>query len=432
VNVRSRGQASGAPCGLLWAVLAVAFIARLAAVQVFIGWHAPPAVEPAADSRIHMALVRSLLGGHGFSLFGAPTGETPPLYIFLLAGLYRLFGDPAAVRIVQGGLGAADCALLYTIGSRLFNRTTALAGAALLAVYPLAVYLSSLHLTENLFLPLLLLVVLQSIRVAERPSPAAAAVLGALIGLCALTRAAFLGFFPLVVPWAMATWGWRHPVAYRSAAVVLLGAAILILPWTVRNAMVLHTFAPVQDNGGLMFWAGNNAAADGGITWPTWRTWTATRPPDTPLYGWTGLTQGRANRLYVREALAWIHGHPRAYVRLLARKFGRLYGFTKSQDREDLRVPRPVVLCHIAVLVSAALGLVLTRRRWRSLAMLALLIVFANATVLVFSGSTRYELPMLPSLVLYAGAAASAAGARVASALRPMFAAPVLKEASPS
>jgi 4-amino-4-deoxy-L-arabinose transferase-like glycosyltransferase len=408
VSGSSAPRQAGDPRGLLWPVLGLAVGVRLAAVQALIGFHTPAALEPASDSRIHIALVYSLLTGHGFSLFGAPTGETPPLYIVLLAGLYRLSHDPAAVRVFQALLGAVDCALLYAIGRRLFDPVTALVSALLLAVYPLAVYLAGLHLTENLFLPLLLLVVLQSIRLADRPTPPAAGLLGGLIGLGALTRAGFLAFLPFVLLWAVAVWGIRSGTTYRTTAFVVAAAAVVLLPWMIRNAVVLHTFAPVQDNGGLMFWAGNNAAADGGIVWPTRRTWTATRPPDTRLWGWTDLTSGQANRLYVREALAWIGGHPRAYLRLLGLKLGRLYGLTKSQDREALRVPRAVAILHYALLAAAAAGLALTRRRWRRYAILIALIVFTNVVVLLFSGSTRYELPMLPSVLLFSGAALSA------------------------
>jgi len=399
--VTDPGTAS--PRLLPWILFGIALVARLAAIHGTIGFDTPAVLEPAADSRIHMMLVQNLLSGHGYSLFGSPTGWTPPLYVFLLTGIYRLTDDPAVVRCLQAVLGAGDCVLLYMIGRRLFDRTTALVAAGIFSMYPMALYLAGLHLTENLFLPLLLVIIFQAVRVMQRPDPIGACVLGGLVGLAALTRAVFVGFLPLLFLWAMVNWGVRRLLTYQIAGLALLAAVTIILPWSVRNYIVLHDVVPVQSNGGLMFWVGNNPYADGGLIWPTARTWTATRLPDNMVYGWHNLTIAQENRLYLRTALSWIRNHPVSYLHLLPLKLMRLYGFTKAVAGQDVLVPLPVAIFQWGVLISAGLGLLLTIRRWRTLSFLLLLIVFTNVMVLVFSGATRYEVPMVPSLMLFSG-----------------------------
>ncbi|HKV45496.1 MAG TPA: glycosyltransferase family 39 protein [bacterium] len=407
--VRDLQAAEGEERLLLVALFLFALLVRVIMIAQTIGFHTPGTAEPAADSRIHLALVQSLLTHHGYSLNGRPTAITPPLYVFFLASLYRASADPALVRFVQAFLGAMGCVLLYAIGRRLVGPTTGVVAAVILGLHPLIAYLAGLHLTENLFLFLLLLVLLQSQRVAERPTPLAVAGLGGLFGLATLTRAVFLGFLPFVLVWAIGLWGWRNPVGYRVFALVAVAAAIVILPWTVRNYVALGALVPVQGNGGMVFWAGNNPRSDGQMVWPTGQTWADGPPPDDGMYGWRGVGPAEENRRYVGAAVSWIRHHPRDYLRLLAHKLERLYGFSRAADARELAVPFAVIAFHVGLLVAALGGLVVTVRRWKSVALLLGLIVFTNLTALLFSGGTRYSVPMMPSLIILAAAALTTA-----------------------
>jgi len=59
--------------------------------------------------------------------------------------------------------------------------------------------------------------------------------------------------------------------------------------------------------------------------------------------------------------------------------------------------------------VTALAGCLLAAPRWREFAILFLLVVFTNVTTLLFSGGTRYSLPMIPALVVFAAVAVTAA-----------------------
>ncbi len=391
---------------LVVAIFLFAVLVRLAVIGSTVGFHTPAGAEPASDSRIHITLVENLLAGRGYSLDG-PTAITPPFYIFFLTGLYRVLGDPAAVRLVQAVLAAAGCVMLYAIVRRVRDPATGLIAALLLSLYPLSAYLSGLHLTENLFLLLVLAFVLQALRVEERPTTMRAAGLGCLLGLAILTRAVFLAFLPFVLLWAAAVWGVRTARAYRVFGLAALTAALVVSPWTIRNYLVFHAFVPVQSNGGMVFWAGNNPHSDGGMVWPTRKTWTATPPPDDNMYGWRALSVDQENALYVRTALAWIREHPGDYVRLLGQKLVRLYGLTRAADHQGVTVPAAFGFIHAGFLVTALVGMRLMLQSWRPLFLLFGLVAFVNGTTLLFSGATRYAVPMIPSLLFFAAVALS-------------------------
>ena len=397
----------------VWAVFLFAVLVRVAVIGGSIGFYTPAPAEPAADSRIHFALVQNLLAGRGFSLQG-PTAITPPLYVFFLAGVYRVLDSPAAVRVLQALLGGLACVLLYAVARRLADPTTALVAGAVMGAHPLVAYLAGLHLTENLFLIFILLAVLQSTAVARWPRPGAAFSLGVLVGLAALTRAVYLFFIPLLLPWAMAQWGWRAPRAYRVFALATAGAVLVISPWTLRNYMVFRAVVPVQSNGGMVFWAGNNPLADGGMVWPSRGTWTNGAPPDDGMYGWRNHSLAEENRIYLRTAFAWIADHPQDYAHLLGRKLARLYGFARANDAPQPKIPFAADLAQAVFLVTAFAGALLTAPRWREFAILFLLAAFTNVTTLLFSGGTRYSLPMIPALIVFAAVAVTAAVSRSA------------------
>jgi 4-amino-4-deoxy-L-arabinose transferase-like glycosyltransferase len=396
---------------VVWLLFILAFLVRIVVIAQTIGLSTPASLEPAADSRIHIALVHNLLAGRGYSLAGAPTAITPPLYVYFLAGLYWLTGDPSVVRIVQAILGALGCVVMYALGRKLFDAWTGLIAGAVLAVYPLPAYLAGLHLTENLFLLLLLLVLWWALRVADHPASLGAAALGCMIGLAALTRAMFIAFVPFLFVWAVTVWGIRHTLTYRIVGLAVAGLAVVVLPWTVRNGLVFREIVPIQSNGGLVFWAGNNPAAAGGLVWPSRRTWTAGPPPDDGRYGWRGLTLAQDNRRYIGAALAWIRGHPGAYGRLLWRKLQRLYGFDRTSNGGDVRVPLAPAILESLFMALAFAGVCMSLRRWRTVSLFLTLIVFTNVIVLLFSGGTRYTIPMVPSVALFAAVAIARASA---------------------
>jgi 4-amino-4-deoxy-L-arabinose transferase-like glycosyltransferase len=79
---------------------------------------------------------------------------------------------------------------------------------------------------------------------------------GVLLGLATLTRAVGLFFIPLA---ALLVWLLARPRrgAWRGAALLLLGAALAVGPWTLRNALVHQRLIVVDTNGAISMWYGS-------------------------------------------------------------------------------------------------------------------------------------------------------------------------------
>ena len=76
---------------------------------------------------------------------------------------------------------------------------------------------------------------------------------GLLWGAAVLTRETVLYFLPVAALWL----AWRRKGGARRAAWLLAAAALVVVPWTVRNWLVFDAFVPVSTSGALNLWQGN-------------------------------------------------------------------------------------------------------------------------------------------------------------------------------
>jgi 4-amino-4-deoxy-L-arabinose transferase-like glycosyltransferase len=109
-------------------------------------------------------------------------------------------------------------------------------------------------MSEGLYTLLIAATLLAALRLRDRGDARSAALLGASVGLAALTRSEALLLFPLLVlPVALTRPGDR----LRLAAVSVVTAVVLIAPWTARNWVELDRPVLISTNDGTLL-AGAN------------------------------------------------------------------------------------------------------------------------------------------------------------------------------
>lgn len=354
-----------------------------------------------ADMRTYHLLAVTL-AERGYYGVEKPWSYRPPLYPFFLAAVYRAagIGWPAA-RIAQACLGALSAWLLLLLGRPLLTFPAALLAALLLALDPALVHLSGLLLSENLYVPLSLLLLLLLLRGLERGRPADFILAGAAGGFSALCRPSVLPFLLLaLVPCAA---GLRSGKADRPARIwgwglMLLSALVVIGPWTLRNYRVHRRFVPISTNGGVMLWMGLHPGASGDYDFPR---------EGNPLYGMTDEVE--RDRAGTRESLSFLRENPLEALALAGRKFLLFWEFFPSTGSGK---------AFALFLAAAAAGLVLSLKEWRRWLLIYLYAAsFLGNHLLVHSGY-RYRYALHPVLALFAAAALVALG----SLLRARFA----------
>jgi hypothetical protein len=188
-----------------------------------------------------------------------------PLYYLFLAGVMAVFGQHLLpIQLVQIALDVLCAVLTAQLGRRVAGPRGAWAGVAYALNFH-AIEQAPIPLTENIHTVLLLggvvLLVEEASRRAGRRDAGEGGgwrVLvagGVLIGLSALARSVSTMFVPAAAAWRW--WLGRDRDALLRAFAIAAAAAVAVVPWTIRNAVVTGDFIPVETNGIYNFYDDN-------------------------------------------------------------------------------------------------------------------------------------------------------------------------------
>jgi 4-amino-4-deoxy-L-arabinose transferase-like glycosyltransferase len=418
--VLSPARAGGpSPRGLLALVLA-AVLVRVA-LLVWFG-NLPIRIW---DEKDYDTLARSLAtrGEYAFTP-GVPTSLRPPLYPALVAGIYRVagVGNFLAVRAVQAVLSLGLVALVYLLARELFGRRIAAVAAVAMAFYPSFLGFNNLVLTEILFTTWLVAgtyCMLRGVRTGHLGWIAASA---AAFGLGALTRSTL---WPSFLPFGLwLAWAWRGTFVARLGAVGLYVAvfAAVLAPWTARNTRLEQTFQTVDCMGGRNLMMGNYEYTPLFRSWTTIelegpRNWFAVLRQAQPDIVQT--TQGQRDKVAMKYGVRYALAHPGQTAERAVVKFFDFWGLEReliAGAREGYFGPIPpgamiplavlIIGGYVLALFLGLFGLVLAPpedRRLHAFMLLAMALICGLHT-LTF-GHSRYHLPLVPLLLVYAAAA---------------------------
>jgi len=201
---------------------------------------------------------------------------------------------------------------------------------------------------------------------------------------------------------------------------LLAGVAIVVVPWTVRNAVALDRFVPISTGGGQVLFAGTYLPSDGDPEKVGAEV--VERHPE--LFGSRAVQRLRLEQILTRlaaqrypglesdKALArmgreqlWndVSEEPLEYAGFVATKVGRIWS---HGPREVMRMPLWEAL-HWALVAFGLLGLVVLacQRRWEAL-LLATIFLAITAISALLVASPRRVLVMMPLLAALAGSGA--------------------------
>ena len=344
----------------------------------------------------------------------------PPLYPLFLAAVYRVAGDARSpVACAQALMGATVSLFALGIARRLSGPRAGTVAGLLVACYPGLIVYTGLIMSENLFI-FLFTGALWLLARDRAPAPGTYAAAGALLGLACLTRSVLVGFIPLV-----AIWLWLRGER-RGGALCLVSALVVLAPWTARNCLCYRQFVPLDTYGGYNFLIGNNPDANGRQELPVldrlgetyWKEWRLDRGDGAHpeiIVCHEGSAAG------YRAGIRFIAAHPGRFLRLGIKKLGYLYGpeirelswgysmeFFGGVPRALLIPAAVAIIAGFPLLALLALGGVCfgvagpreARGGWALLGIAAL--YFSAAHFLTF-GESRFHLPLVPVLAVFAG-----------------------------
>ena len=426
----------------LIALAAIAVLGLVVRAYVVIN----PVEHPADDSAAYYALSKAL---HTEQSFGGPefrdSSDWSPGAPFLYAAAYYATGGAreGTARIVEALLGVATILVVFALGWRLggreLGRWVGLFAAFAVAVYPPFIHTTGELMSEPPAMLTLPAAVLAFLWASDRGGTWPWLAPGFLFGLTAMFRPEYLLVAATFVVIAALRAGrgrdWRGGL---TAAVVLLVAIVLpIIPWTVRNAIVLDRAVPISTGGGKALYVGTYLPADG--EYQRVKAILAERylgrnlPPNsealddvnpTPLFNKVaaevqrehpGLTRDEALGKAGKEDFSKYFGEdPWGYAAMTARKVGRMWssGVGEAMSTTAGRV----VQILLVALGLAGFALLALRRRWWELVVLATPIALVTAVgAISLAAPRRNEVLMtlvfpLVGLALSTGLAAISSG----------------------
>lgn len=343
-----------------------------------------------------------------------------PLYPYLLAVVYTVAGHSIwAVRIAQAAFGALAAVFVAQAGARFFSQRAGLCAGLLLAIYPPAIFFDGILQKASIDLLFMSGLVWLLGVTQDRPRRWLFASIGALVGLMTLNRENAAALVPVLLVWV----GWlAWPSRGRGLAIgwgaFLVGAAVVLLPVGARNYYVGGMFALTTSQMGPNFYIGNHAGASGsyenlraGRGDPRFEAQDARELAEQALK--RPLTAQEVSQYWMNRTLDDIRANPAAWLSLLVRKWLLTWNATELIDAESLytqqkhSTPLAVLtpLWNFGTLCALALlGIWWTRRDSRRIWILYAILLAMAAAVALFYVFARYRYPLVPPLMLLAGA----------------------------
>jgi 4-amino-4-deoxy-L-arabinose transferase-like glycosyltransferase len=362
-----------------------------------------------------------LADGNGFQrpFEAVPTAEHPPLHIVLLAAVDLLGGHGTlAQKLVLCVFGAGTVVALGVLGRTVAGPRAGLIAATLGAVYPLLWVIDGSLMSETEYVLLITLTLRAAYHYLGAPTVTGATLLGALIGLAALTRGEALGLLVLlVIPLVLrAVRGW--PQRLRAGAIVLAAFCVVLAPWTIRNTLTFENPVVLSTNGDNVFVGANCERSYYGDLLGSWAfsCFGKQAPGDESQY----------SRVWRDRGLDYARDHAGRVPLVVGVRLLRQFDFYRPRqavvlsaaEGRDHRASWLGLWMYWAMLPLGVAGAVVLRRRRAPLFILAAPFALTVALGALVYGSTRFRVAFEPVLVILAAVALDAAWARLAARQR--------------
>jgi 4-amino-4-deoxy-L-arabinose transferase-like glycosyltransferase len=394
-------------CQSILFIVVVAFLLRLAVITIGHTYRITPRRDHFQFGWEMGRLARALATGQGFSsptdLPSGPSAWAPPIYPFILAGVFKLFGvysnaSALAILAFNSVWAALTCYTLYRLAEIIYGIGVARATAWTWAVFPYAIYWPTRVVWETSFTTFLLsLALLLTLRMPEHPPrPRSWLIYGLLWGLIALTNTALVGMMPLCLLWLLYRLPQR-PRQLAGAGFCLLVTILVVAPWLVRNYRIFGRLLFVRDNLPLELYEANNPQSEG--------LWSRNEHPGndpTAMRRFQELGEIRYMDEKRRQVLQFIRENPGRFLRYTVER-GAYFWIAPPQATivagYDLRLSRHFNFFLGAALAFAGLWLTIHNRKPGWFLLACFLLIYPLPYYLV-NPFPRYKHPIEPEMLL--------------------------------
>ena len=324
-----------------------------------------------------------------------------PAYPALICMMLAATGGwwPGSVQTAQCVLFALVTWMIYRMGQMLAGKRAGFIAALIFAVYPVPIWFTSRIWVEILAMFLMTAFCLTLMQYLSSPRARIALLAGLILGIATLCKSTFLPFViiaPLLVAWLS---GWK-----RTALIIPLTAAVVVLPWTARNWKVSGHIVPVHVLTGAALLDGDY------IVNKFWETPFSYRPQcEKASIVWRQLAEDLSpdlrgasydyalDKAILENRLEFYADQPMNLLRKMAANT-ILFWFLGESPAKSLAIG--ILLLPLAILFAAVACVVAFGRRRRSVwAIPVALVFFYFAAHTPLNAVARYSVPLLPMML---------------------------------
>jgi len=210
-----------------------------------------------------------LIHGDGFlspydaSPTAPPSCYSAPIYPLIIAAAYRLAGTSHAILVLltvnslSFGVIAAG---VFRLGRFYVSSLAGSLSAVFVVAHPVLLYFVTDWWDSYVALAIFIGLIAA---VAESPPRRLLgwALMGAAMGVLSLTNPSYLLSYPFLI--FMAVRRENRPRRFSLIAICAATFIAVLMPWTIRNALVFDRFIPLRGGAGFQMWLGNQPSATG-------------------------------------------------------------------------------------------------------------------------------------------------------------------------
>lgn len=392
------------PRFFLW-LLPLSFALQVAAIGALHQYRTRPGNDHFEFGWEMGRVARSIATGHGFSSpYDGDTGPTawePPLYPYLMAGVFKVFGiytlvSACVLLTINSLLATLTTIPIFLIARRTFSDRVAMWSAYAWALNPYIWYWSIHWIWDTTLTPLLLACVFPlALELQDWLGLRGWIWFGVLYGIGALANPTMLTFLPFCGLWI---WRQRYRNNLSSFSGVVLSSIVffaVLSPWVIRNYEVFGRFVFLRDDFGLQVRLGNGPYADGMLM-----AYMQPNLNQLELEKFQGMGELAYAQDCKQQAFDWIREHPARFATISLKRFFYYWNgvprATSSRSPIDFRTS-----AFLATSVLALWGLILALRQKRPAAWLfaGLILLYPLVYYFVFPHA-RYRHPIEPELTI--------------------------------
>jgi 4-amino-4-deoxy-L-arabinose transferase-like glycosyltransferase len=327
-----------------------------------------------------------------------------PVYPYILAGLYKIFGPYLyAARFFGAIVSSLTCVLLGHICWETMGRKAGIIAGIAAGLYWPFIYWSGEVVVETLVILLNLVVFLLLWKAKAGRRPVTIFLAGLFIGLSAATRPNILFLVPFFIIWIFIAM--PRASFLKNIFFMALGMIIVIAPITLRNYCAGHEFVLIQGQSGINLYLGLNPHIDtiydkrAGLVWDKWML----EPIRLNILG-----VNEQSRYWIGKAMAIVSNEPVLFLKHIFRNILLIFSrFEMSVDKDILynRNFAPFIFSLPGFWLIGPLGIcgaILGLKNRRDLGLHYAFLIGIFLSLVPFQTSSRYRLLFAAFLLMFA------------------------------